>query len=36
MGNALPAAVEAAGEQTAHHMDDGVALVIEDVLAGLG
>ena len=33
MGNALPATVAAADEQTAHHMDDGVALVIEDVLA---
>lgn len=35
MGNAAPAVVAAAGEQTAHHMDDGVAIVIEDVLAGL-
>lgn len=35
MGNALPAVVAVAGEQTAHHMDDGVAIVIEDVLAGL-
>ena len=35
MGNALPVAVDAADEQTAHHMDDGVALVIEDVLTGL-
>lgn len=32
MGNAMPAAVEAADEQTADHMDDGVALVIESVL----
>jgi len=28
----MPAAVEAADEQTADHMDDGVALVIESVL----
>lgn len=35
MGNAAPAVVAEADEQTAHHMDDGVALVIEDVLAGL-
>lgn len=35
MGNALPATVAVADEQTAHHMDDGVAMVIEDVLAGL-
>ena len=35
MGNALPAAVVAADEQTADHMDDGVAIVIEDVVAGL-
>ena len=35
MGNAAPAVVAVAGEQTAHHMDDGVAIVIEDVLAGL-
>jgi hydroxymethylpyrimidine pyrophosphatase-like HAD family hydrolase len=36
MGNALPAAVAAADARTAHHMDDGVAIVIEEVLAGLG
>lgn len=35
MGNAVLAAVEAADEQTAHHMDDGVAIVIEEVVAGL-
>lgn len=35
MGNAVPAAVVAADEQTAHHMDDGVAIVIEDVLSGI-
>lgn len=35
MGNAVPAAVVDADEQTAHHMDDGVAIVIEDVLAGI-
>ena len=35
MGNAVPAAVVAADEQTAHHMDDGVAIVIEDVLTGI-
>lgn len=35
MGNALPAAVVAAGEQTAHHMEDGVALLIEEVLAAV-
>jgi hydroxymethylpyrimidine pyrophosphatase-like HAD family hydrolase len=35
MGNALPAVVAVADEQTGHHMDDGVAIVIEDVLAGL-
>jgi Cof subfamily protein (haloacid dehalogenase superfamily) len=35
MGNAVPAAVVEADEQTAHHMDDGVAVVIEDVLAGM-
>lgn len=35
MGNALPAVVAVADEQTAHHMDDGVAIVIEDVLARL-
>jgi Cof subfamily protein (haloacid dehalogenase superfamily) len=35
MGNAVPVAVEAADEQTAHHMDDGVAIVIEDVLTGI-
>jgi Cof subfamily protein (haloacid dehalogenase superfamily) len=35
MGNAVPAAVQAADEQTADHMDDGVAIVIEDVVAGL-
>lgn len=35
MGNALPATVAAADEQTADHMDDGVAVVIEDVLARL-
>ena len=35
MGNAVPAAVEAADEQTAHHMDDGVAIVIENVLSGI-
>jgi hydroxymethylpyrimidine pyrophosphatase-like HAD family hydrolase len=34
MGNALPAVVAVADEQTAHHMEDGVAIVIEDVLAG--
>jgi hypothetical protein len=33
MGNAVPAAIEAADEQTEHHMDDGVAIVIEGVLA---
>lgn len=33
VGNALPAAVAAAAEQTVDHMDDGVAVVIEDVLA---
>lgn len=36
MGNALPAAIAAADAVSAHHMDDGVAIVIEDVLAGLG
>lgn len=35
MGNALPAAVAAADDQTADHMDDGVAVVIEEVLADL-
>lgn len=35
MGTASPAVVAVADEQTAHHMDDGVAIVIEDVLAGL-
>lgn len=35
MGNALPATVAAADEQTAHHLEDGVALVIESVLAAL-
>ena len=35
MGNAAPAVVAEADEQGAHHMDDGVALVIEDVLAGI-
>lgn len=35
MGNAVPAAVEAADEQTADHGDDGVAIVIEEVIAGL-
>ncbi len=35
MGNAVPVAVAEADEQTAHHMDDGVAIVIEDVLAGI-
>lgn len=35
MGNAAPAVVAVADEQAAHHMDDGVAIVIEDVLAGL-
>lgn len=35
MGNALDAVVAVAGEQTAHHMDDGVAIVIEDVLTGI-
>ncbi len=35
MGNAAPAVAAEADEQTAHHMDDGVALVIEDVLAGI-
>lgn len=34
MGNAVPATAAEADEQTAHHMDDGVALVIEGVLAG--
>jgi hydroxymethylpyrimidine pyrophosphatase-like HAD family hydrolase len=36
MGNALPAAAAVADAVTAHHMDDGVAIVIEGVLAGLG
>jgi len=35
MGNAVPAAVEAADEQTADHGADGVAIVIEEVTAGL-
>ncbi len=35
MGNAVPAAVEAADDRTGHHMDDGVAIVIEEVVAGL-
>lgn len=35
MGNALAATVQAADEQTAHHMDDGVAVVIEGVVSGL-
>lgn len=35
MGNAVADAIEAADDQTEHHMDDGVAVVIEGVLAGL-
>ena len=34
MGNALPAVVAVADDQTGHHMDDGVAEVIEGVVAG--
>ena len=32
MGNAVEAAKEAADEVTAHHADDGVALVVEAIL----
>ncbi|AQX15441.1 hypothetical protein BCR15_04005 [Tessaracoccus lapidicaptus] len=35
MGNAVPAALEAADEVTLHHNDDGVAVVIERLLEGL-
>lgn len=35
MGNALPAVVAVADDQTADHLDDGVAQVIEAVLAGI-
>lgn len=35
MGNAVPAAMDAADEVTLHHDADGVAVVVERVLAGL-
>lgn len=35
MANAHPSVVDAADEQTAHHDDDGVAIVIERLVAGL-
>ncbi len=35
MGNAHPTVVEAADEQTAHHDDDGVALVLERLVGEL-
>jgi len=35
MGNAVAAAIEAADERAGHHLEDGVAIVIEGIVAGL-